>query len=76
MKNDLKKLSEMLKKMGHPKQSKFLNELIKTSGQIPAGMHRFILQRGLVGGSEYDSLEYSDDESTEDNQEEKESEQP
>lgn len=75
MDNDLKKLSEMLKKMGHSKQSKFLNELVKTSGQIPAGMHRFILQRGLVGGSEYDSLEYSNEKSNEDIQEEKESEQ-
>lgn len=32
--------------------------IVKTSGQIPAGMHRSILQTGLFGESEYDELDW------------------
>jgi len=31
---------------------------IKKAGQIPAGMHRFILETGSFGESDYDELEW------------------
>lgn len=37
-------------------------KLIKSAGQIPAGMHRSILQTGLFGESEYDELSWIEEE--------------
>jgi len=54
-------LSKLLKALNLSKEAKTISTLNKNSGAIPAGMHRYILQRGRFGGSEYDSLNYEED---------------
>lgn len=66
MKTNLIKLADALDKLGFEKETDEIDSLIKESGSIPAGMHRSLLQRGLFGRSEYDSLNYSDDSEDED----------
>lgn len=67
------KLADQLDKHGSYDEADVIDRMILTAGQIPAGMHRFILQRGRFGGSEYDSLNY--EESKEINEESEEEEE-
>lgn len=58
MKKEIEKLSFYLKSNNFHKESEELDRIIVEAGQIPAGMHRSILQTGLFGASEYDELDW------------------
>lgn len=58
---ELYELGDSLDKAGKERLADHIDVIIKEAGQIPAGMHRFILMRGNFGGSEYDSLDYEED---------------
>ena len=58
---ELYELGDSLDKAGKEKLADHIDVIIKEAGQIPSGMHHFILMMGNFGGSEYDSLDYEED---------------
>jgi hypothetical protein len=56
-------LANRLDELGMHKEAEELEKIaikmtIKKAGQIPAGMHRYILESGSFGASDYDELEW------------------
>lgn len=58
----LKELSNILESRGFKSEAKKVREITKNAGQIPAGMHRFILDTGQFGGSSYDETDWLEEE--------------